>query len=172
MLESASAISGSLLLWLLPVVAGLVLAIPLTALTGSGRLGDRLRRFGLLQVPEERRPPPVLVRANELAGRARALDIPDGPRRLLRDDAFVDAHLAMLATPSVRAKGDVDVPLALALAKIAQADDVDDALRMFSAKELFAVLADRTALARLRATDGARDETAPPLSVARAAERR
>ncbi|GGX92105.1 hypothetical protein GCM10007160_19600 [Litchfieldella qijiaojingensis] len=46
--------------WLAPVWAGLLLAAPLVRLTSSLRLGDRLRRAGLLLVPTEVSPPEVL----------------------------------------------------------------------------------------------------------------
>jgi membrane glycosyltransferase len=39
--------------WLIPVLAGLVFAIPLGLLSGDERLGDRLRALRLLPVVEE-----------------------------------------------------------------------------------------------------------------------
>jgi membrane glycosyltransferase len=46
--------------WLLPVTAGMAIAIPLAVLSSRTGLGDRLRRWGLLLTPEESAPPPVL----------------------------------------------------------------------------------------------------------------
>jgi membrane glycosyltransferase len=54
------------LLWMAPVIAGLALAIPLAAVGASSRLGRAARRTGILLVPEEERPPPILARANAL----------------------------------------------------------------------------------------------------------
>jgi membrane glycosyltransferase len=48
--------------WLIPVLAGLVFAIPLGLLSGDERLGDRLRALRLLPVVEEACPPPVMRR--------------------------------------------------------------------------------------------------------------
>ena len=57
-----------LLLWLIPVVAGLWLAIPMVVLSGSETVGQWLLRHGLLVIEEERVPPPVLRRLEELTG--------------------------------------------------------------------------------------------------------
>ena len=50
----------SLTIWLLPFLAGLLLAIPLAMWTSSERLGGRLRQAGLLLTPEESVTPAVL----------------------------------------------------------------------------------------------------------------
>ena len=46
--------------WMLPVIAGLILSAPLTALTSRASVGKFLRRLGLLLTPEEVAPPPEL----------------------------------------------------------------------------------------------------------------
>ena len=56
----AWAVSLSLALWMLPVVLGLALAIPLALLTGRRRAG------GLLRTPEDVEPPSVVARAAAL----------------------------------------------------------------------------------------------------------
>jgi len=62
----AWAVSPSLAAWMAPVVIGMVLAIPVVALTSSRAPGAFLHRLGLLDIPEENLPPPVLVRAAQL----------------------------------------------------------------------------------------------------------
>lgn len=59
-------ISPGLVVWMSPVLAGLVLSIPIVALTSSRRLGLALRRVGIFQIPEEAHPPEVLQRADQL----------------------------------------------------------------------------------------------------------
>ncbi len=59
---SAYIVLPSFFWWLSPVLAGLVLAIPLSLLLGSGKLGELLRRWGLFLMPEETRPPYELRR--------------------------------------------------------------------------------------------------------------
>src|SRR5262249_17862822 len=71
-----------LLLWLSPVVAGLVLSIPLSQLTSRAGLGARTRRWGLFLVPEEVAPPEVLAEAHALSARPAAAP-PGGLSRVL-----------------------------------------------------------------------------------------
>lgn len=47
--------------WLLPVLAGMVLSVPLTMLTSRARLGRWMRRRGLFLTPEETNPPAELA---------------------------------------------------------------------------------------------------------------
>lgn len=53
--------------WLLPVGGPLLLAVPLAVWTSRTVTGDAVRRWGLLQIPEERSAPGVLRRAWALA---------------------------------------------------------------------------------------------------------
>lgn len=55
-------LSSSLLYWVLPTVIGLILAIPLSALSGSKTVGRWLARQGLLDIPEEMAPPNIMKR--------------------------------------------------------------------------------------------------------------
>jgi membrane glycosyltransferase len=47
--------------WFLPVVAGMVLSIPMSVLTSRAAIGDKLQRLGLFLTPEETEPPPELA---------------------------------------------------------------------------------------------------------------
>lgn len=60
--------SSPLLYWMLPMVFGLILAIPLSALSGSRRVGAWLARLGVLETPEERAPPPIMERRRAFLG--------------------------------------------------------------------------------------------------------
>ena len=62
----AYAVSPALFWWMSPVIAGMVLAVPLVGLTSSRRAGEWLRGHQLLVIPEEGAPPSVLVRAAQL----------------------------------------------------------------------------------------------------------
>ncbi|RPE81185.1 glucans biosynthesis glucosyltransferase MdoH [Vulcaniibacterium tengchongense] len=63
---AAYLISPSLAAWMAPVIAGLVLAIPIVAITSARPPGQWLQRIGVFLIPEERDPPPILARATEL----------------------------------------------------------------------------------------------------------
>lgn len=146
--SAAYAVSLSLFLWMTPVTVGLLLAIPLAALTAISDIGVRLRRLGLLIVPEERSPPRVLQRANELT------------KRLARGDAPLDevlrhkrvlgrAHLDTLQPPPPRERGQIDADLVLAKAKLAELDTSEEALAALSPREKRALFADPQGFALL-----------------------
>jgi membrane glycosyltransferase len=142
---SAFAVSPSLFLWMTPVIVGLLFAIPTVVITSHAALGVALRRMGLFLIPEEHQPPAILERANVLVSEsARAENIP-AFSRLQRDPALLAAHVAM-TRPAPRVRGEVDVDLVVARAKLADAAGMDDALAFLSRREIFAVLADRDAL--------------------------
>lgn len=136
MAASAYAVSLALLLWMTPVVVGLVLSIPIAMLS------SRLSRpnSSLFRTPEESAPPQVLVRANELAGAADELmAVP--PLQALRDDRqLLDKHLANLPADQRRNRGQVDPHLAIARAKIEDAQTFEEAVSYLTPRETFAVL--------------------------------
>ncbi|HKO70311.1 MAG TPA: glucans biosynthesis glucosyltransferase MdoH [Bradyrhizobium sp.] len=136
MAASAYAVSLPLLLWMTPVVVGLVLSIPIAML--SSRLSRPNSR--LFRTPEESAPPQVLVRANELAGAADEL-IAAPPLQALRDDRqLLDKHLANLPADQRRNRGQVDPHLAIARAKIEDAQTFEEAVSYLTPRETFAVL--------------------------------
>ncbi len=95
---AAGWISTDLVLWLSPLIAGLVLSVPVSVLTSRASVGLWARRHGLLVTPEETNPPAVLVEAGRIA---RALEtrlprIEDGLERLIRDPLANAIHIALL----------------------------------------------------------------------------
>ncbi|MDX6750555.1 glucans biosynthesis glucosyltransferase MdoH [Geminicoccaceae bacterium 1502E] len=70
-----------LFLWLVPVLAGLILAVPLALLGASEKAGQRLAAAGLLRISEEAMPPAVMW---ELAGMRPAGTGPSTLERLVR----------------------------------------------------------------------------------------
>jgi len=135
MAGSAYAVSLPLLLWMMPVILGLLLAVPIAMLSstaGTGRTGR------LFRTPEETAPPPVLARANQLAKVSHAIGC---PLRELRDDpALREAHLNNLSGAQPRRRGEIDPRLAIARAKIEDAISFDEAVTFLDRGETFAVL--------------------------------
>jgi membrane glycosyltransferase len=70
---------ADIFLWMLPVIAGLVGCIPLAACTASCALGEGARRAGLLVIPEESEPPPVVAMFNRLASGQPQDALPEPP---------------------------------------------------------------------------------------------
>ncbi len=139
---AAWAVSLSLALWMLPVVLGLALAIPMALLTG--------RRWptGLLRTPEDATPPAVVARAAALYPEWHAAITPD-VTRLFREPALLEAHMAMLP-PARRPRVDpIDPVLVQARAKLDEAATLDDALAALPTTELTAALGNAAAVQRL-----------------------
>jgi len=135
MAASAYAVSLPLLLWMTPVLIGLLLCVPIAML--SSRISDPAST--LFRIPEETAPPRVLVRAEEFAkttGEAAMSPLLE----LLDDRQLLASHLANLPDGGRRDRGQVDPHLAIARAKIEEAETFEEALGYLTARETFAVL--------------------------------
>jgi len=83
------------------VLTGLVLAVPLALLLGSVSVGTSLARRGLLTVPEEVVPPPVLKYQHDalvdaLPETKNPSDRPDLFAAVIRDPTFYALHIGIL----------------------------------------------------------------------------
>ena len=143
---AAYLISLPLFLWMLPVVLGLGLAIPLAAWTTRRGPAAALGRLGLLSTPEDRPSPAVLETTAELQA-AYALPKAGAMERLLGDRALLKAHRAMLEERAGARR--YDPVLLVGRAKLGDAANLGEALTLLTAGELAAVLGDRTGLERL-----------------------
>jgi membrane glycosyltransferase len=149
---AAYAVSVPLFLWMSPVILGLVLAIPLAALTASPGIGRALRRLGLLLIPEEREPPDVIVRAAALGRElARTLGAGPGIAGLFASPTLLQAHRAMLPPRPPARRGEVDVDLVVGLARVEAAENFATALAALSPRETMALLCDARGVDRLAA---------------------
>jgi len=138
----AGLVSVSVVLWMLPVVLGLALAIPLALLTG------RRSQPGLLRTPEDLAPPPVVNRAMELRGEWEANALPS-VAHLLGDSVLLYAHMAMLPPPRRPRVDPIDPILLQARTKLEEAATLSEGLAVLSTAELVAVLNDVTMINRL-----------------------
>jgi membrane glycosyltransferase len=147
MAVAAYAVSWPLLLWMTPVIAGLLLAIPI-ALLSSISSGGTSRPPRLFATPEQTSPPQVLLRANQLAAASEPSIL--CPLLELRNDAaLLESHLANLPAASKRIRGQVNPHLAIARAKIEDAETLPEALRFLNPRETFAALNSPTLLRAL-----------------------
>jgi membrane glycosyltransferase len=145
---SSFLISISLFLWMSPTILGLLLAVPLSWMSGKLVIGLALKRVGLLMTPEEHHVPPVADRANILQKlyTERGFDDADA-LSALRDDAdLYSKHLAMLPLAPSPVKGVFDVDHVMAQAKLVEAETLDDARHWLKQKERMIVLHDRALL--------------------------
>src|SRR5271166_4691245 len=150
-LFAAALISPSLVIWMSPTIAGLILSIPLSWASGQLWLGLGMRRLGLLRTPEETSPPPVVERANALAAElARAgHDHDDALLAIWADPALRAVHESFLMEAPRHRRGEVDVDQAVAAAKLTEAQTSEDASAWLRPRERLAVLGDRALIAVL-----------------------
>jgi membrane glycosyltransferase len=145
----AYAVSPALSLWMSPVLVGLVLTIPLVAMTASETLGQGLRRLGILRIVEESAPPPVMRRAATALESFGIEATESGIARLLRDPALLRHHRAMLPPPRRPGHDPIDVPLLVGLTKLAEAETLQAAVAALTRQETAAVLGSAEGLSRL-----------------------
>ncbi len=150
-LFAAALISPSLVLWMSPTIAGLILSIPLSWASGQLWIGLGMRRIGLLRTPEETTTPPVVARSNALAEELARVgrDHDDALVSIHSDAEFRAVHEAFLPERPRHRLGEVDVQLAVAAAKLNDAETVEDACAWLTSKERVAALGDRALIALL-----------------------
>jgi membrane glycosyltransferase len=163
-LFAAALISPSLVLWMSPTIAGLVLSIPLSWASGQLWIGLGLRRIGLLRTPEETSPPEVVQRANALADELARLghDHDDGLLAVHSNADFRAVHEAFLPEKPRHRLGAVDVDEAVATVKLSDAETIEDACAWLKPKERVAVLGDRALIAMLTRLPSATEITPKP----------
>jgi membrane glycosyltransferase len=143
-------ISPSLVAWMSPTIAGLILAIFISWVTGLLGLGVALRRLGLLLTPEESVKPAVVVRANALGEALGVQDaIPDCLRTLHSDAHFRFLHEGFLPHWRKRKRGEITPEWALAEAKLDDAETLEEVLAWLTPKERMAILLDKVLIERL-----------------------
>ena len=126
---AAAYASFEVLLFLSPVILGLVLAVVVSAASGSPRLGHAMARAGLLRTPEEARPPAIERRALRARAAYRMLAaVAQDMRAMVRNEWRRRHHLAIVDTGGARKPGDIDPVEAVVAAKVREANSLDEAL--------------------------------------------
>jgi membrane glycosyltransferase len=150
---TAYGLSPYLFAWMSPTIIGLVLAIPLSAASGMLSLGLALKRMGVLTTPEERDPPAIVRRANELTGELSSLGIDetDGLMAIYADTTLRQRHIQLLPEAPRRIRGRVDAHRAVAETKLIDAETVQEAGSWLEGRERAIVLSDRALIILLAA---------------------
>jgi len=149
-------VSPPLFAWMTPALLGLMLALPLSAASGSPGFGKALRMLGFLVVPEEIAVPRVIALRNEIEQRLAPWLEGVTIERLLHDDLARQRHFAAVQPRPPASRGKPDVMFMTARAKLGDAHSVAEALAWLAPQERMAVLGDRDlfhALARLENPD-------------------
>jgi membrane glycosyltransferase len=135
-------ISPPLLAWMAPTLIGLVLALPLSAASGSVILAKLARVFGFFTIPEEVSPPAVIRRRDVLERRLGADLEHVTIESLLKDEAARQRHFAAVLPRPPAPRGKPDVVFLSARAKVADARNITEALHWLAPPERIAVLSD------------------------------
>jgi membrane glycosyltransferase len=132
----ALVISPALAAWLSPALVGLILSVPISAVTASEAAGHVARRLSLFLTPEEVTPPPIAAEAEALRPiYADAIASAASVHDLARDPHRCAHHTALIRPEQRSEKGQFDESEILAAAKIAEADTRDEALAFLTPPE-------------------------------------
>ncbi|HEX2493980.1 MAG TPA: hypothetical protein VHK24_09410, partial [Steroidobacter sp.] len=131
-----------------PTLAGLLLAVPLSKLSGSVTVGRFFASLGLLRTPEEKQVPPVVRRRDELFVQARAPHA-DGLRFLARDRQARYAHVAGNLPRPAEMRGHPDPHRLTAERKTQDAESLTEVLAWLGPAERVHVAGDPRMLERL-----------------------
>ncbi|WP_347267312.1 glucans biosynthesis glucosyltransferase MdoH [Paracoccus sp. (in: a-proteobacteria)] len=130
------------LIWLSPILAGLILSPLISRWSGSPVFGRWARRQGLLVTPEERNVPELLTAGNALDFRI-AAHVPEGGLRELGRDATLRTRILGLLPEAPQGRVSERLDAIAAEAKIAHAGAQVEALGFLSAPEKLALLENR-----------------------------
>jgi membrane glycosyltransferase len=141
-------LSPELFWWLAPALLGMLMAIPLSVISGSTRVGKGLARIGLLATPEELQVPEIVGRRDALCAASGSM-AGDALADLASDEEARNWHTALNPPPPERPRGDPDPDRLMAQQKIHEARSRHEALGYLSAGERLQVAADAQLLHQL-----------------------
>jgi membrane glycosyltransferase len=141
-------LSPTLLAWLSPTLAGLLLAIPLSKVSGSARAGNVLERLALLRTPEERHVPELMRRRDELVKLTPAVPR-EGLRYIARNRQAMLAHITGNLPRPAETRGHPDPHRLTAEQKVMDAKNLQEALSWLGPAERVHVAGDPRLLERL-----------------------
>lgn len=141
-------ISPTLFLWLTPTLAGLLLAIPLSKMSGSVLVGRLMHALGILRTPEEKHAPWVIQRRDELLAQAKE-PARDALRYLAADRQARYAHITGNLPRPAETRGHPDPHRLTAEQKVHDASTLTEALAWLGPAEKVHVAGDPRLLERL-----------------------
>ncbi len=141
-------LSPTLVAWLSPTLAGLLLAVPLSKMSGSIRAGRILSRMVLLRTPEEREIPALMRRRDELVHLATPAP-QEGLRHIARNRQAMLAHITGNLPRPPETRGHPDPHRLTAQYKVMDAQSLQEALSWLGPAERIHVAGDPRLLERL-----------------------
>lgn len=141
-------ISPTLLAWLTPTLLGLLLAVPLSKISGSVQLGRALGWLRLLRIPEEKHLPDVVRRRDELLALATSMPT-HGLRYIARNRQARYAHVTGNLPRPPESRGHPDPHRLTAERKVHDARTLNEVLAWLGPAESMHVAGDPRLLERL-----------------------
>jgi membrane glycosyltransferase len=141
-------LSPTLAAWLSPTLAGLLLAVPLSKVSGSIGVGRALSRLALLRTPEEREMPELMKRRDELVQLATPPPT-EGLRFIARNRQAMLAHITGNLPRPAETRGHPDPHRLTAAQKVMDATSLHEALSWLGPAERVHVAGDPRLLERL-----------------------
>jgi len=138
-----------LLAWMAPTLVGLMLAIPLSALSGSESVAQLLRKLHLLRIGEEVQEPAEFQLRDEFEAQLHTRLAGFTLRHFLADHDALARHCRTLPPPAPTTRGQPNLDKVAAELKLSEARSVDELLGWLNRKELVALLSTPELLARL-----------------------
>lgn len=134
--------SLALLAWLSPAIAGMLLAVPLSMLTSSWRIGATVKKWGILRTPDETQKPAIRQAMEDLQMvYEEAVNHSPDLISMASDPRWYAVHLALIDRMPSRPRGKVDAIEATAAMKIREATSVSEAVGYLNQREQALVLA-------------------------------
>ena len=141
-----------LFLWMLPASIGLVFSGPLSAWSAKKATGERFRRLGLLQIAEEKDPPPIAAEAAEVQSRLDEASLQrEAITHLVQSAKLRRLHRELIQMQPITLESRISPNLAIGRAKLEVSANLTELLNLLKPGEKAALLSDPESLARLEA---------------------
>jgi membrane glycosyltransferase len=138
-----------LLPWMAPTIVGLMVAIPMSALSGSEAVARALRKVHLLRIPEEMETPAEFLLRDDFEVVLQQHLAHFTLRDFLADDEALAQHCRTLPPMQPMPRGQFDLDQVAVEHKLTEASSIDELLSWLNRKELVALLREPALLARL-----------------------
>jgi len=133
--------SFSLLAWLSPAIAGMLLSVPLSMITSSWKIGATVKKWGILRTPDEVVYPQIRQSMNEmLVIYEAAINQTPDLLEIVTDPQWRDIHNGLIDPVPERPRGQISEIEATAAMKIQEATKVSEAISYLNKQEKSLVL--------------------------------
>jgi membrane glycosyltransferase len=144
--------STILFLWMLPASLGLVFSGPLSAWSAQRSAGEHFRRLGLLQIEEEKAPPPIAKEAADAQSQLEKAGLEhEAITHLVQSSKLRRLHRELIQMQPITLESRISPNLAIGRAKLEVSANLTDLLNLLKPGEKAALLSDPESLARLEA---------------------